>query len=162
MKSKSNELFSLELSVGIFFGGLIATLICYLNGQHDLKYFIITALTFAFPMYLLKTSRTYERIKCDKTEFNRLLMFPEISKKGFGIYFQSICVYITVLVIFIASALFHNFVIQISPYTIITMYSYYAVLTSFIACCFFTMEIIFDFIIGIMLLGQIKSKPYNL
>lgn len=155
--NKSGKIFSLELNVGSFIGAIIATFIYFLGSQQDINSLISIALTFTFPIYLLKVSRMYEKEKCNSKNFVKAILFPKFSKTGLKIYLQNICLYAINIIIFILIALLLNNGLHNVDNLIGKAICCYSALALFIASSFLLMELVFDFLIGLILIGQKNS-----
>lgn len=152
--NKSGEIFSLELSVGTFIGAIIATFIYFLDSQQDIKSLISIALTFSFPIYLLKLSRNYEKVNCNKRDFAKLILFQDLTKTGLKNYLKNICSYVFCIIFFILLALLYNMGLEHFHNIFGKIFFCYGVLTLLIASSYILMEIIFGFFIGTFVLAE--------
>lgn len=158
MDNKSGKIFSLELNVGSFLGAIIAMFIYFLNSQQDIKSLVSIALSFAFPIYLLKVSRLYEQVGCNKDSFLKEILFPKLSKNDVKIYLITICKYLVLIAFFVCIALLFNIGLQNEANNLIKKaICCYSALALFIASSFLLMELVFDFLIGLILIGQKNS-----
>lgn len=155
MDNNSGKIFSLELNVGSFLGAMVATSIYFLNSQQGIESLISIALTFAFPIYLLKVSRTYEQVNCNKDNFIEEILFPKLTKKGLKIYLKTICIYAVLIIVFILIALLWNLGLQNDNNNLIAkVFCCYSVSALFIVSNLLLMDLVFDFLIGIFLTAQ--------
>ncbi|MGW8126785.1 hypothetical protein ACWEYS_13240 [Staphylococcus xylosus] len=155
MDNKSGKIFSLELNVGSFLGAIIAMFIYFLNSQQDIKSLVSIALTFAFPIYLLKVSRLYEQVECNRDNFLKEILFPKLSKNDVKIYSITICKYLVLIIVFILTALLWNLGLQNDNNNLIAkVFCCYSVLALFIASSLLLMDLVFDFLIGAFLIAQ--------
>lgn len=155
MDNKAGKIFSLELNVGSFLGAIIATFMYFLSSQKGIENLISISLTFAFPIYLLKLSRTYEQVNCNKDSFLEEILFPKFTKNGLRIYLKTICIYAVLIIVFILTALLWNLGLQNDNNNLIAkIFCCYSVLGLFIASILLLMDLVFDFVIGIFLIAQ--------
>lgn len=153
---KSMKIFSLELNLGTFGGGLVATIVYILNSAQDIKSLISISLTFAFPIYLLMISRTFESVDCNEKELVQKINFPKFSKKGLRQYFSIIGIEVLVVIFSTVILSAYNYGFHNIDGAIFKFFLWYGLLCLTIMSSLFLMIIIFDFLLGITLLLRKK------
>lgn len=154
-KNNLEKIFSLELNVGSFIGAIIGTFIYFLGSQKGIENLISISLTFAFPIYLLKLTRTYEQVNCNKDSFLEEILFPKFTKNELRLYMNTICMYTISIAVFITVALIFNTGVQNEDNNLLQKsFCCYSVLALFIASSLLLMDIVFDCIIGFFLSVQ--------
>lgn len=150
------NIFDLELNVGSIFGAIIATAVYYLNNSENIWDILSITLTFIFPIYLLKVSRTYEYAKKNNLDYAKMLFFP--NKHEVKDYIKEVCQYLIFIAIAIVFAFICNFGIHHAVNIFWKVVACYLTFITFIVATFIMMTIIFDFILALILISKRASN----
>ncbi|COT21226.1 MULTISPECIES: hypothetical protein [Bacilli] len=155
-KINANKIFSLELNVVSFISPVIIMLIFIFTKEANIGTLISTALTFAFTAYMLKLTRTYEQVDTDINAFLDTLIFPRKNEmKDYFIFTFGILI-VNSFILGIALITFYGLELYAKPTIVKCVLGGYYVSLALIGSSYFSMLIIFDFIISVVLYMKIK------
>ncbi|PTG39228.1 hypothetical protein BU600_08990 [Staphylococcus arlettae] len=156
--NKPIKIFNLELNVGTFGGGLIATIVYLLNSNQDIRSLISISLTFAFPIYLLMISRIFESVNCSEKKLVKEINFPKFTKEGLKQYFSNTGIQVLVILFSVVMLSAYNYGFHNINNIFWKFFLGYALNCLTIMSTLFLMMIIFDFLLGLVLMGRIKYR----
>lgn len=156
VKASPNRIFDLELNIVGFLSPVIIMLIFMFTKEANIGTLITAALTFAFTAYMLKLTRAYEQSETDIDIFMKTLIFPRKNEIKNYFAFLFVILLINFFTLGMALIAFYGFELYEQSGILKTMLVGYYVSLALVGCAYFSMLIVFDFMINIVLYMKIN------